>query len=209
MVWTKRRLNILKDRKAIIHRKTSETDILVKINLDGSGQCHLQSELSFLNHMLTLFCKHGFYDLQVELKGDIDIDSHHSLEDLGICLGRAIKEALGDKAAIKRYGFYLLVMDEVLVRVALDLSGRGRLFYQVPEQKMSRIGQIDAEVWKEFFTALAYEGGFSLHIDVLRGENTHHIIEGIFKAFARTLDQAIEEEKRLKGNIPSSKGVLT
>lgn len=198
----------MKDRIATIHRKTGETDIRIKINLDGEGKCKLMSKLPFLEHMLSLFCKHGFFDLQVELKGDLEIDAHHSLEDLGICLGRAIKEALGDKKSIRRYGFYLLAMDEALIRTALDLSGRGRIFFKMPVEKISRIGEIDGEVWKEFFTAVAYEGGLTLHIDVLKGENAHHIIEGIFKAFARTLDQAIEEEKRLKGNIPSSKGVL-
>ena len=198
----------MKERIGSVHRKTGETDIRVKINLDGRGDCNFHSELPFLNHMLTLFCKHGFFDLQLELKGDIEVDAHHSLEDLGICLGRAIKNALEDKSGIRRYGFYLLVMDEVLVRIAIDLSGRGRLFYQVPEQRLVRIGQIEGDMWKEFFTALAYEAGFTLHIDILKGENTHHIIEGIFKAFARTLDQAISQETRLNNGIPSSKGIL-
>ena len=198
----------LKKRISSIHRKTGETDIRVKINLDGEGKCDIKSELPFLDHMLNLFCKHGFFDLQLELAGDIEVDAHHSLEDLGICLGRAIKEALGDKSGIKRYGFYLLVMDETLVRVAIDLSGRGRLSYQVPPERLIKINRIDGEVWKEFFLALAYEAGLTLHIDLLKGENTHHMIEAIFKAFARTLDQAIQEEKRLQGNIPSSKGLL-
>jgi imidazoleglycerol-phosphate dehydratase len=198
----------LKKRIGIVNRKTGETDIQVKINLDGEGKSDVKSKLPFLEHMLTLFCKHGFFDLQAELKGDLEVDSHHSLEDLGICLGKAIKEALGDKEGIKRYGFYLLAMDEVLVRVAIDLSGRGRLFYQVPNERLIKINQIDAEVWKEFFLALSYEAGMTLHIDLLKGENTHHIIEAIFKAFARALDQAIQEERRLKGHIPSSKGML-
>ena len=198
----------MKDRIATIHRKTGETDIRIKINLDGEGKCKFLSKLPFLEHMLTLFCKHGFFDMQLELKGDTEVDAHHSLEDLGICLGRAIKEALGDKKSIRRYGFYLLAMDEALIRTAIDLSGRGRIFFHIPVEKISRIGQIDGEVWKEFFTAVAYESGLTLHIDVLKGENAHHIIEGIFKAFARTLDQAIEGEERLKGDIPSSKGIL-
>jgi len=183
----------LKKRIGSVHRKTGETDIRVRINLDGEGKCNIKSELPFLNHMLTLFCKHGFFDLQLGLNGDIEVDAHHSLEDLGI---------------IKRYGFYLLVMDETLVRVAIDLSGRGRLFYQVPPERLSKINSIDGEVWKELFLALAYEAGLTLHIDLLKGENTHHMIEAIFKAFARTLDQAIQEEKRLQGTIPSSKGIL-
>jgi len=198
----------LKKRISSIHRKTGETDIRVKINLDGEGKCDIKSELPFLDHMLNLFCKHGFFDLQLELAGDIEVDAHHSLEDLGICMGKAIKEALGNKSGIKRYGFYLLVMDETLVRVAIDLSGRGRLSYQVPPERLIKINRIDGEVWKEFFLALAYEAGLTLHIDLLKGENTHHMIEAIFKAFARTLDQAIQEEKRLQGNIPSSKGLL-
>ncbi|MFW6134765.1 MAG: imidazoleglycerol-phosphate dehydratase HisB [Elusimicrobiota bacterium] len=198
----------MKKRIGSVHRKTGETDIRVRINLDGEGKCDIKSELPFLDHMLNLFCKHGFFDLQLGLNGDIEVDAHHSLEDLGICLGRAIKEALGDKSGIKRYGFYLLVMDETLIRVAIDLSGRGRLFYQVPPERLSKINRIDGEVWKEFFLALSYEAGLTMHIDFLKGENTHHIIEAIFKAFARTLDQAIQEEKRLQNTIPSSKGIL-
>lgn len=196
------------NRTGTVSRKTAETDISLNINLDGEGRCNIKSELPFLNHMLVLFCKHGFFDLQLKLNGDIEVDAHHSLEDLGICLGRAIKEALGEKSGIKRYGFYLLVMDEALVRITIDLSGRGRLFYNVPPEKIGRISQIDGEVWKEFFLSLAYEAGITLHIDLLKGENTHHIIEAIFKGFARALDQAIQIERRLKGNIPSSKGML-
>jgi len=195
-------------RTGKVSRKTVETDISLNINLDGEGRCNIKSELPFLNHMLVLFCKHGFFDLQLKLNGDIEVDAHHSLEDLGICLGRAIKEALGEKSGIKRYGFYLLVMDEALVRITIDLSGRGRLFYNVPPEKIGRINQIDGEVWKEFFLSLAYEAGITLHIDLLKGENNHHIIEAIFKGFARALDQAIQIERRLKGNIPSSKGML-
>jgi len=199
---------MLKERTAIIKRKTTETDIIVRINLDGQGQDKITSEIPFLNHMLILFCKHGFFDLEVSLQGDLEIDTHHSMEDLGICLGRAIKEALGDKRGIKRYGYFLLPMDESLVRITIDISGRGRLFYRVPKEKINRIGNIDGEVWQEFFLALAYESGITLHIDLLSGENTHHILEAIFKALARALDQAVREEKRLKGKIPSSKGML-
>lgn len=199
----------MRKRIGAVNRKTGETDIRLKINLDGEGKCSLHSELPFLNHMLTLFCQHGFFNLQLDLKGDIEVDAHHSLEDLGICLGRSVKEALGDKSDIRRYGFCLLPMDEVLVRTALDLSGRGRIFFQVTERNIDRIGQINGEDWQEFFTAFAYEAGCTLHIDVLKGGNTHHMIEGIFKAFARTLGQAVQEEKRLQGNVPSSKGILT
>ncbi len=199
---------MFKERIAIIKRKTTETEIMVKINLDGNGKDKIKSEIPFLNHMLTLFCKHGFFDLEVSLQGDLEIDAHHSLEDLGICLGRAIREALGNKKGIKRYGYFLLPMDESLVRISLDISGRGRLFYRIPKEKINRIGNIDGEVWQEFFLALAYESGITLHIDLLSGENTHHILEAIFKGFARALDQAVREERRLEGGIPSSKGML-
>ena len=199
---------MFKERIAIIKRKTTETDIMVKINLDGNGKDKIKSEIPFLNHMLTLFCKHGFFDLEVSLQGDLEIDAHHSLEDLGICLGRAIREALGNKKGIKRYGYFLLPMDESLVSISLDISGRGRLFYRIPKEKINRIGNIDGEVWQEFFLALAYESGITLHIDLLSGENTHHIIEAIFKGFARALDQAVREERRLEGRVPSSKGML-
>jgi imidazoleglycerol-phosphate dehydratase len=193
----------------VVSRKTAETEIRLRINLDGEGKANIQSNLPFLNHMLILFCRHGFFDLEVELQGDLEVDAHHTLEDLGIGLGRAIKEALGEKAGIQRYGFYILPMDEALVRVALDLSGRGRLFFQVPAEKIGQIGNIEAEVWKEFFLALTSEGSFTLHIDLLKGENRHHIIEAIFKGLAKSLAQAISIERRLKGGIPSSKGTLT
>lgn len=197
------------NRTAVVSRKTAETEIRLRINLDGEGKANIQSNLPFLNHMLILFCRHGFFDLEVELQGDLEVDAHHTLEDLGIGLGRAIKEALGEKAGIQRYGFYILPMDEALVRVALDLSGRGRLFFQVPAEKIGQIGNIEAEVWKEFFLALTSEGSFTLHIDLLKGENRHHIIEAIFKGLAKSLAQAISIERRLKGGIPSSKGTLT
>jgi imidazoleglycerol-phosphate dehydratase len=193
----------------VVSRKTTETEIRLRINLDGEGKANIQSNLPFLNHMLTLFCRHGFFDLEVELQGDLEVDTHHTLEDLGIALGRAIKEALGEKAGIQRYGFYILPMDEALVSIALDLSGRGRLFFQVPARKIGKIGDIEAEVWKEFFLALTSEGAFTLHIDLLKGENRHHIMEAIFKGLARSLAQAISVERRLKGDIPSSKGTLT
>ncbi len=197
------------NRIAVVSRKTAETEIRLRINLDGEGKANIQSNLPFLNHMLILFCRHGFFDLEVELQGDLEVDAHHTLEDLGIGLGRAIKDALGEKAGIQRYGFYILPMDEALVSIALDLSGRGRLFFQVPAEKIGKIGDIEAEVWKEFFLALTSEGAFTLHIDLLKGENRHHIMEAIFKGLARSLAQAISVERRLKGDIPSSKGTLT
>lgn len=198
----------MKERIGLIQRKTEETEIHLKINLDGKGESRIQSGLPFLNHMLTLFCKHGFFDLEAEIKGDLEIDAHHTMEDLGICLGRAIKIALDDRAGIRRYGFFILPMDEALVRIVIDISGRGRLFFRVPKEKINRIGNIDGEIWLEFFAALAYESGLTLHIDLLEGDNTHHILEAIFKGFARTLDAATGEEKRLEGRIPSTKGIL-
>lgn len=199
----------MKKRIAKVFRKTGETDIQLKINLDGEGKSNIKIELPFLNHMLTLFCMHGFFDLDVSMKGDLEVDTHHSMEDLGICLGRAIKEAAGDKAGINRYGYFLLPMDEALVRVVIDLSGRGRLFFKIPCENINRISNIDGEVWEELFAALAYEGGITLHIELLSGKNTHHILEAIFKAFARALDQALSEEERLSRVIPSTKGILS
>ncbi len=191
-----------------LKRKTTETEISLSINLDGKGDAHIRSGLPFFNHMLTLFSKHGFFDLELDLKGDLEVGAHHCLEDAGICLGRAIKEALGKKAGIKRFGCFVLPMDEALVRVALDLSGRGRLFFDLPDAKLKNIGVIEGESWSEFFRALSYEGGFTLHIDLIKGENTHHIMEAVFKAFARALDQAISQEQRLEGDTPSTKGTL-
>lgn len=198
----------MKKRIAEVSRKTEETDIQVKINLDGEGKSNIKSDLPFLEHMLTLFCMHGFFDLEISMKGDLEVDTHHSMEDLGICLGRAIKEAAGDRAGIKRYGYFLVPMDEALARVVIDFSGRGRLFFKIPGEKINKISTIDGEVWEELFTALAYEGGLTLHIELLAGKNTHHILEAIFKAFAKALDQALGEEKRLNRGIPSTKGIL-
>ena len=197
---------ILKERKGEYKRKTLETEIEVKINLDGKGINNLQTEVYFLNHMLTLFARHGFFDLEIKAKGDLEIDYHHTVEDIGICLGEAIKEALQDKRGIKRYGFTILPMDESLVQVALDLSGRGQLIYRV-QFKQERVGSFEVSLVEEFFRALSYHSGMTLHINLLYGKSSHHIIEAIFKAFARSLDEATREDNRLN-NIPSSKGVM-
>ena len=199
-------LIILKERKGEYKRKTLETEIEVKINLDGKGINNLQTEIYFLNHMLTLFARHGFFDLEMKAKGDLEIDYHHTVEDIGICLGEAIKEALQDKKGIKRYGFTILPMDESLVQVALDLSGRGQLIYRV-QFKQERVGSFEVSLVEEFFRALSYHSGMTLHINLLYGKSSHHIIEAIFKAFARSLDEATREDNRLN-NIPSSKGVM-
>ena len=196
----------MKERKGEYKRKTLETEIEVKMNLDGKGISNLQTEIYFLNHMLTLFTRHGFFDLEIKAKGDLEVDYHHTVEDIGICLGEAIKNALQDKKGIKRYGFTILPMDESLVQVALDLSGRGQLVYKVQFQQ-ERVGSFDVSLVEEFFRALSYHSGMTLHINLLYGKNSHHIIEAIFKAFSRALDEATREDNRLD-NIPSTKGIV-
>jgi len=197
---------ILKERKGEYKRKTLETEVEVKINLDGKGINNLRTEIYFLNHMLTLFARHGFFDLEIKAKGDLEVDYHHTIEDIGICLGEAIKKALQDKKGIKRYGFTILPMDESLVQVALDLSGRGQLIYGV-QFKQERVGSFEVGLVEEFFKALSYHAGMTLHINLLYGKNSHHIIEAIFKAFSRALDEATREDNRLD-NIPSTKGII-
>ena len=196
----------MKERKGEYKRKTLETEIEVKMNLDGKGISNLQTEIYFLNHMLILFARHGFFDLEIKAKGDLEVDYHHTVEDIGICLGEAIKNALQDKKGIKRYGFTILPMDESLVQVALDLSGRGQLVYKVQFQQ-ERVGSFDVSLVEEFFRALSYHSGMTLHINLLYGKNSHHIIEAIFKAFSRALDEATREDNRLD-NIPSTKGIV-
>ena len=196
----------MKERKGEYKRKTLETEIEVKMNLDGKGISNLQTEIYFLNHMLTLFTRHGFFDLEIKAKGDLEVDYHHTVEDIGICLGEAIKNALQDKKGIKRYGFTILPMDESLVQVALDLSGRGQLVYKVQFQQ-ERVGSFEVGLVEEFFRALSYHSGMTLHINLLYGKNSHHIIEAIFKAFSRSLDEATREDNRLD-NIPSTKGII-
>jgi len=196
----------LKERKGEYKRKTLETEIEVKMNLDGKGISNLQTEIYFLNHMLILFARHGFFDLEIKAKGDLEVDYHHTVEDIGICLGEVIKNALQDKKGIRRYGFTILPMDESLVRVAMDLSGRGQLIYSV-QFKQERVGSFDVSLVEEFFRALSYHAGITLHINLLYGKNSHHIIEAIFKAFSRALDEATREDNRLD-NIPSTKGII-
>jgi len=197
---------ILKERKGEYRRNTLETEIEVKINLDGKGISNLQTEIYFLNHMLTLFSRHGFFDLGVKARGDLEVDYHHTVEDIGICLGEAIKNALQDKKGIKRYGFIILPMDESLVQVALDLSGRGQLIYRV-QFEQERVGSFEVNLVEEFFRALSYHSGMTLHINLLYGKNSHHIIEAIFKAFGRTLDEASRKDNRLN-DVLSTKGII-
>jgi len=197
---------ILKERKGEYKRKTLETEIEVKIDLDGKGINNLQTEIYFLNHMLVLFARHGFFDLELKAQGDLQVDYHHTVEDIGICLGEAIKNALQDKKRIKRYGFTILPMDESLVQVALDLSGRGQLIYKV-QFEQERVGSFEVNLVEEFFRGLSFHAGITLHINLLYGKNSHHIIEAIFKAFGRVLDEATRKDDRLD-DVFSTKGII-
>ena len=194
-------------RQSQITRKTAETDIAVTVCLDGSGRADIQTGVGFLDHMLTLFAVHGGFDLTVRCAGDTYVDDHHSVEDVGICLGQAFSQALGDKRGIMRYGDITLPMDEALILCAVDLSGRPFLRYsaQIPSQK---VGAFDTELAREFFLAFAMHAGLALHIRQLDGENSHHIIEGMFKAAARALRAAVKIDSDRPGAVPSSKGVL-
>lgn len=193
-------------RYAKINRKTSETDIELTLELDGKGEATADTGIGFFDHMLKSFAKHGLFDLNVKIKGDLHVDCHHTVEDAGIVLGAAIKKALGDKSSIKRYGSFLLPMDEALVLCAVDLSGRPYLVYDA-EFKDERVGYFDTAMAKEFFYAVSYSAGMNLHIKEMYGENSHHIIEAMFKAFARALDEAVTLDKRVEG-LPSTKGAL-
>ena len=196
----------MKERKSEVKRKTLETDIEVKINLDGEGKSHLETEIHFLKHMLDLFARHGFFDLEIKAKGDIEVDDHHTVEDIGICLGTAIKKALQDKKGIIRYGFIILPMDESLVQVTLDLSGRGQLIYKVKFEQ-DKVGSFEVNLIEEFFKAFSYHAGITLHINLLYGKNAHHIIEAIFKAFGRALNEATRKDSRLN-DVLSTKGII-
>ncbi len=192
-------------RHVEIKRKTSETDINLSLTLDGNGEHDLSTGIPFLDHMLTLFAVHGSFDLKLYADGDIEVDGHHTVEDIGICLGQALSEALGNKAGITRYGSFSLPMDETLVRVVLDLSNRPFLHYEAPVRE-PMLGSFDTMLAREFFRAVCQHGGITLHIDLLHGENGHHIIEAIFKAFARALAEAVTP--LADGKVMSSKGCL-
>lgn len=194
-------------RTAKAHRTTAETDILCSIDLDGRGSSQIETGIGFLDHMLTLFAKHGLFDLTVKAVGDLEVDCHHTVEDIGIVLGGVIKEALGEKEGITRYGSCLLPMDETLVQTALDLSGRPYLVYHA-QFPMDRVGSLDTEMIHEFFYAVTYSCGMNLNIRVLDGENTHHIAEAMFKSFARALRMAVAVDPRVEG-VPSTKGSLS
>ena len=194
-------------RIAEINRKTNETDIALKLNIDGKGESKINSGCGFLDHMLTLFARHARFDLEVNCKGDTEVDYHHTVEDIGIVLGDAIKTALGDMKGINRYGNFILPMDESLILTALDISGRSHLSYGL-EIPAFKVGDFDTELVEEFFEALVRKADITLHIKQLAGTNTHHIIEGTFKSFARSLKSAVAIDKDFSDEIPSTKGVL-
>ena len=194
-------------REAEIIRRTAETDIRLALRLDGTGASTVDTGCGFLNHMLTLFARHGRFDLEVKCVGDTDVDDHHTVEDIGICLGQAFAEALGDMGGIQRYAHIVLPMDEALLLVAVDISGRAHLSWDVdiPTQK---IGAFDTELVKEFWLGFVRKANITLHIRQLAGENSHHIVEGMFKAVGRALRMAVAVDPALNGEIPSTKGLL-
>lgn len=194
-------------RRAEIKRTTNETDIYLELNIDGSGKSDIATGCGFLDHMLTLFARHGRFDLIVNCKGDTYVDYHHTTEDIAICLGKAFSDALGDKKGVVRYGHIILPMDESLILSAVDLSGRGGFYGElgIPTQK---VGDFDTELCGEFFIALANNGGMTLHVRKITGANSHHIIEGAFKAAARALKEAVSLDEKFLSEIPSTKGLL-
>ncbi len=194
-------------RKTSLSRKTAETDITLELCLEGQGRAEIATGVGFLDHMLILFTRHGGFDLKLSCAGDTRVDDHHSVEDIGIALGAAFKEALGDKRGIRRYGDICLPMDEALIQAAVDLSGRGGYYGRLPIPT-EKVGTFDTELVKEFMTAFAREAGCTLHLNELAGENSHHIIEGAFKALARALRAAVSMDPDFGDQIPSTKGVL-
>lgn len=194
-------------RTSEIKRKTNETDIALSLNLDGTGKSEINSGCGFLDHMLTLFARHGSFDLNVTCHGDTEVDYHHTVEDIGIALGQALNEALGDKRGIMRYGFFVLPMDEVLMLCAIDISGRSHLGYQVTFDSPT-IGDFDTELVKEFMLGFTRSCPMALHFKEMAGENAHHIAEGMFKALGRALAIAVSIDEKHKNEIPSTKGVL-
>ena len=194
------------ERISQVKRKTTETDVTLKINVDGSGKYSIKTPVPFLTHMLELFSKHGLFDLDITASGDVEIDFHHTVEDIGICLGEAFNKALGKKEKIKRYGEAKVPMDEALAQITLDISGRPHLTCNIPQIE-DKVGQFDTELVEEFFQAFVNNSGMTLHINLISGKNSHHIIEAVFKAFARALDAATLLDPRVSG-IPSTKGAL-
>ena len=196
----------MENRTAECRRKTKETDITLSLNLDGQGKSEIDTGIPFFDHMLDGFARHGLFDLNVRVKGDIEVDSHHTIEDTGIVLGQAIAKALGDKAGIRRYGYFILPMDETLALAAIDLSGRPYLKYQA-DFTADRLGSMDMEMVREFFYAVSYSAGMNLHLKIMEPGNNHHMAEALFKAFGKALDMAVSDEPRMK-EVWSTKGSL-
>ena len=194
-------------REAVIERTTSETSIRTRLNLDGTGASNVRSGIPFFDHMLTLFARHGLFDLDLDAKGDIEVDFHHTIEDSGITLGHAIGKALGEKKGIRRYGFAYVPMDEALVRAVIDLSGRPYLVYEPPSPVEAIGGNFSFQLIEEFLRAIAVSAAMNLHVEILAGRDAHHMAEGVFKALARALDVATAIDPRVEG-VPSTKGVL-
>lgn len=196
----------MNNRVGIVERNTKETQIMISINLDGSGQGDVDTGIGFLDHMLLSFARHGFFDLTCKVKGDLHVDCHHTIEDVGIVLGQAILKALGDKSSIKRYGSVILPMDETLLLCSMDISGRPYFYFDIPFT-VERVGGYDTEMVREFFYAISYSCGMNLHFKWFHGTNNHHLIEAAYKAFAKALDEAVSVDPRIKG-VLSTKGTL-
>ena len=193
-------------RTASVERNTSETKIKIDLNLDGTGKSEIKTGIGFFDHMLTGFTKHGLFDMKVNIDGDLEVDGHHSIEDCGIVLGQAIKEAVGDKKGIKRFGYFILPMDDALALVSIDLGGRPYLDFQC-DFTTEKCGEMETDMVREFFYAVSYSAMMNIHVKMLSGVNAHHMIEAIFKAFAKALDQATSFDSRIKG-VASTKGVI-
>lgn len=193
-------------RNAQVNRITKETDISMRLNIDGSGKSNIHTGIGFFDHMMEGFSRHGFFDLDLNIVGDLHVDGHHTVEDCGIVLGQAIKEAIGDKKGIKRYGYFILPMDEVLVLCAVDLCGRPYFSFDA-DFTVERVGDLETELIKEFFYAVSYSAAMNLHIKVLTTGNNHHMIEAMFKAFAKALDMAVSMDERIQ-DVLSTKGSL-
>ena len=196
----------MQERKAEISRVTGETNVHISLDLDGTGKAQIHTGIGFFDHMLNSFARHGLFDLTVDVEGDLEVDSHHTIEDTGIVLGQAIRQAVGDKKGINRYGYFILPMDEVLALCAVDLSGRPYLNFEC-EFTVPRVGELDTELVKEFFYAVSYSAGMNLHIKMLSPGNNHHMIEAMFKAFAKALDQAVSYNPKVT-DVLSTKGSL-
>ena len=194
------------ERRATVNRKTGETNISAELTIDGTGKYDIKTGIGFFDHMLAGFAKHGLFELNLTAVGDLEVDSHHTVEDVGIVIGNAIREALGDKKGIARYGSCLLPMDEALMMCAIDLSGRPYFVYEV-DTTVDKLGEMDVETAREFFYAISYSAGMNLHIRMLSGENNHHILEAMFKAFAKSLDMATKIDERIVG-VLSTKGTI-